>query len=200
MLPFGSVSLTSDQSHYKVFILWIRLVLSSKSNNIRLLRHSRPAQHTGYGQKFWNDNCLSGLGKFFLRTVRASSIAQNVTKAPPRIGNCRSGISSILHRNRHIEMKQIFVARCKFMLIFVFWASCWNHFFTALDRGAGVEQPFNCPIVQNRQAMGRDDGLDIGGQYGWRFVLLCHTHKPQRRTYPICRSRSGNVRHGSRGG
>jgi len=25
------------------------------------------------------------------------------------------------------------------------------------------------------------DGLDIGGQHGRRFVLLRHTHRPQRR-------------------
>ena len=36
---------------------------------------------------------------------------------------------------------------------FFFWASCWNHCLAALDIGAGVAQPFNCLIVQNRQAM-----------------------------------------------
>ena len=44
------------------------------------------------------------------------------------------------------------------------------------------------------------DGLDIGGQHGRRFVLLRNTHRPQRRTYPICTSRSGNVRHRCTGG
>ena len=34
------------------------------------------------------------------------------------------------------------------------------------------------------------DGLDIEGQHGRRFVLLCHTHRPQRRPYPICTNRS----------
>ena len=29
------------------------------------------------------------------------------------------------------------------------------------------------------------DGLDIGGQHGRRFVLLRHTHRPQRRPYPF---------------
>ena len=33
------------------------------------------------------------------------------------------------------------------------WASCWNHCLTALNLGASVEQPFNCLMVQNRQAM-----------------------------------------------
>jgi len=37
------------------------------------------------------------------------------------------------------------------------------------------------------------DGLDIGGQHGRRFVLLCHTHRPQRKPCPVCTSRSGNV-------
>ena len=36
------------------------------------------------------------------------------------------------------------------------------------------------------------DGLDSGGQHGRRFVYLRHTHRPQRRPYPICTSRSGN--------
>ena len=44
------------------------------------------------------------------------------------------------------------------------------------------------------------DGLDIGGQHDWRFVLLRHTHRLQRRKYPICTSRSGNVRHQCGGG
>jgi len=34
-----------------------------------------------------------------------------------------------------------------------FWASCWNHCLAALDLGTGVEQLFNCLIVQHRQAM-----------------------------------------------
>ena len=34
-----------------------------------------------------------------------------------------------------------------------FWASFSNHCLAALDLGAGVEQPFGCLIVQNRQAM-----------------------------------------------
>ena len=36
---------------------------------------------------------------------------------------------------------------------FFFSASCSNHCLAALDLGAGVEQPFGCLIVQNRQAM-----------------------------------------------
>ena len=44
------------------------------------------------------------------------------------------------------------------------------------------------------------DGLDIGGRHGRRFVLLHHTHRPQRRTYPFCTSRSGNVRYRCGGG
>ena len=67
----------------------------------------------------------------------------------------------------------------------------------ALDLGVGVEQPFNCLIIQNRQAvqsMGVD-GLDIGRRRGRRFVLLRHTHRPQRRPYLICASKSGKVQH-----
>jgi len=43
------------------------------------------------------------------------------------------------------------------------------------------------------------DGLDSGGRHGRRFVLR-HTHRPQRRPYPICTSRSGNVWHRWGGG
>ena len=39
--------------------------------------------------------------------------------------------------------------------------------------------------------------MDIGGQHGRRFVLLRHTHRPQRRPYPVCTSRIGNVRYRS---
>ena len=34
-----------------------------------------------------------------------------------------------------------------------FWDSSSNHCYTALDLGASVEQPFDCLIVQNRQAV-----------------------------------------------
>ena len=44
------------------------------------------------------------------------------------------------------------------------------------------------------------NGLDIGGQHGRRSVLLRHTRKPQRRSYLICASRSGIVRHRCGGG
>jgi len=44
------------------------------------------------------------------------------------------------------------------------------------------------------------NGLDIGGQHGRRFVLLRHTHRPQRRSYSICASRSECVRHRCAGG
>ena len=43
------------------------------------------------------------------------------------------------------------------------------------------------------------DGLDSGGRHGRRFVL-CHTHRPQTRPYPICTGRSGNVRNRCGGG
>jgi len=43
------------------------------------------------------------------------------------------------------------------------------------------------------------DGLDSGGRHGRRFVLS-HTHRLQRRPYPICTGRSGNVRHRCGGG
>jgi len=34
------------------------------------------------------------------------------------------------------------------------------------------------------------DGLDIGGQHGRRFVLLCHTHRPQRGHTPFVQAGS----------
>jgi len=45
------------------------------------------------------------------------------------------------------------------------------------------------PESPGRAVHGKVDGLDIGRQRGRRFVLLRHTHRPQRRPYPICTSR-----------
>jgi len=56
------------------------------------------------------------------------------------------------------------------------------------------------PEPSGHAVHGKVDGLDIGGQHGRRFVLLCHTHWPQRRPYPICTGRNGNVRHRCGGG
>jgi len=66
----------------------------------------------------------------------------------------------------------------------------------ALDLWAGVEQPFDCPLVQNHQtvqSMWMDWTLE--GQHGRRFVLLRHTHRLQRKLYPTCTNRSGIARH-----
>jgi len=51
------------------------------------------------------------------------------------------------------------------------------------------------PELSGRAVHGEGNGLDIGGRHGRRFVLLRHTHRSQRRLYPICTSRSGNIRH-----
>jgi len=86
---------------------------------------------------------------------------------------------------------------------FFFWASSFIHCLAALDFGAGVEQPFGSPHrpePSGRAVREKVDGLDIEGQHGRRFVLLPHTLRPQRRPYPICTSRSGNVQHQCGGG
>ena len=56
------------------------------------------------------------------------------------------------------------------------------------------------PEPSGHAVHGEVDGLDIGGQHGRRLILLRHTHRPQRRPYPICTSRSGNVWHRCEGG
>ena len=56
------------------------------------------------------------------------------------------------------------------------------------------------PEKTGQAVHGEVDGLVIGGQHGRRFVLLRHTHRPQRRPYLIYTSRSGNVRHRCGGG
>jgi len=50
------------------------------------------------------------------------------------------------------------------------------------------------PEPSGHVVRGGVDGLDSGGRHGRRFVLR-HTHRPQRRPYLICTSRSGNVQH-----
>jgi len=60
-------------------------------------------------------------------------------------------------------------------------------------------QLFHRPEPLSHVVHGEVDGLDIGGQHGRRFVLR-HTHRPQRRPYAICTTRSGNVRHLCGGG
>jgi len=56
------------------------------------------------------------------------------------------------------------------------------------------------PEPSGRAVHKKVNGLDTGGRHGRRFVLLRHTHRPQRRPYRICTSRSGNVRHRCEGG
>jgi len=63
------------------------------------------------------------------------------------------------------------------------------------DRCCGAIRLSHRPEPSGHAVHGEVDGLDIGGQHGWRFVLLRHIHRPQRGRYPICPCRSGNLRH-----
>jgi len=70
----------------------------------------------------------------------------------------------------------------------------------ALDLGAGVEQPFGCLIIPNRQAvesMGRSIDWTLGATW---LTVLFFCAALQRRPCPICTSRSGNVQHRCGGG
>jgi len=53
------------------------------------------------------------------------------------------------------------------------------------------------PEPPGHAVYGEVDGLDIGGQHGRWFVLLRHTHRPQRRPYPtvIWRPVTGGRQH-----
>jgi len=64
------------------------------------------------------------------------------------------------------------------------------HCLAALDLGAGVEQPFSCLIIPNRQAV-----QFMVRSMDWTFeddIVGGCSEGP----YPICVSKSGNVRHG----
>jgi len=50
------------------------------------------------------------------------------------------------------------------------------------------------PEPSDRVVRGEVDGFDSGGRHDRRFVPR-HTHRPQRRPYPISTGRSGNVQH-----
>jgi len=50
----------------------------------------------------------------------------------------------------HVHEKKELRTRSFFLFL---WASCSNHCLAALDLGVDVEQPFDCLIIQNRQAM-----------------------------------------------
>ena len=84
---------------------------------------------------------------------------------------------------------------------------CLSEFFfyplpARLDIGAGVEIAIRMshrPEPSGRVVREGVDGLDSGGRHGRRFVLS-HTHRLQRRPYPVCTGRSGNVRHRCGGG
>jgi len=60
----------------------------------------------------------------------------------------------------------------------------------ALDLRADVKQPFDCLIVQNRQAVQRsmDWTLEDDTVHG---LFFCSTLTSRRRPYPICTNRSG---------
>ena len=76
-----------------------------------------------------------------------------------------------------------------FLFFFIIWASfyypllgstrSWSRCWAAIRLS-------HRPEPSDRAVHEGVDGLDIGGQHGRRFVLLRHTHRPQRRSYLIC--------------
>jgi len=74
-------------------------------------------------------------------------------------------------------------------LPFFFWASSSDHCLAALDLRADVEQPFDCIIVQNRQAMQSMrrsmDWTSKDNMVHGLFFCAILTHRPQRRPYRI---------------
>jgi len=94
------------------------------------------------------------------------------------------------------------MSQCNF-----FWASCSNHCSAALGLGAGVEQPFDCLIIQNRQAvqsMGRSmdwtlednmvDGLFFCPHSQVAEKAIPHLYKQERKRPTAVRRRLSRTR------
>jgi len=104
------------------------------------------------------------------------------------------------------------IYKCEFVwsisCYFLFWDSYSNHCLAALDLGAGVEKPFGCLIVQNRQVMqsirrsmdwtledNRVDGLFFCATLTGRRGSHAHLYKQERkRPTPVWRRSSRFVR------
>jgi len=81
---------------------------------------------------------------------------------------------------------------------FIIWVSCYNPLlgctrswgmFRAVNQFSHHSKKSRCAVH------GEVNGLDIAGQQVWRFFLLCHTHNPQKGSYPICVTMSRNIQH-----
>jgi len=84
------------------------------------------------------------------------------------------------------------------LVVFVVWVICCCALLSRTrspGRNWAVIRLFHRPELSGHVVYGEVYGLDIGGQHGQWFVLLRHTHSPQRKPYPICTSRSRNVGH-----
>ena len=73
-------------------------------------------------------------------------IGRATIELQPKIGTAEQNL--IL-----LPKKKTVVSICTTIVLFVVWASSSTHCLAALDLGASVEQPFDCLIVQNRQAV-----------------------------------------------
>jgi len=81
-----------------------------------------------------------------------------------------------------------------YLWLFVVWASCCCPLLGRTrfrGRCWAAIRLSHRPEPSGRAVHEEVGGLNIGGQHGRRFVVLRHTHRPQRRSYPICTSRSG---------
>ena len=82
---------------------------------------------------------------------------------------------------------------------FILWAVSF-HPRLGCTRSRGIDWEVICLSRQPIHSNDEVDGMDIGWQHDQRFVLLRHTHRPQKGPRPICTSRSGNVRRWFGGG
>ena len=118
--------------------------------------------------------CPIVVSVFFLLPVTLTAwIVWHPVTGVPKLGYICLSEGVHVHLRLAIEGKNMFIHNslqiiheCEFVCsvssYFLFWASCSNHCLAALDFGAGVEEPFGCLIVQNRQVV-----QSIGRSMDW---------------------------------
>ena len=171
---------------------WIYFFQQNKLVKLLWLVMHRPrlfyAQGSQVLQLWWiNRHCTSFLPLFLSSTCTGKY-------SPSRI------FENSLSRHRLMFSKRLIKMNWSFFLLSEFFFHPLLGHARLQGRCWAAIRLSHRPEPSVRAVRGEIDGLDIGGRHGRRFVLLRHTHRPQRRPYPICTSRSRNVRHRCGGG
>ena len=155
--------------------------------------------------KFWESTNILSTGSQRVKIIdwQVLELQTSMKIVQSTIYSCSGTLSTLFLPLRHTSatfLPSVFSISINLPAFFfdpVVLTTGWPHWISG--RWSAAIQLSHCPEPSGHVVHEEVNGLDIAGQHHRQFVLLRHTHRLQRRPYPICTSRSRNAQHSCRG-